>query len=189
MKFYHRVRIVTAAPILASGLLIVLGLQRPEIFSGPAQWLLSLLFLGVLPLLGYPLQPYLPYFKTAGRPGQRTLAMLFAALGYLLGCLLLAVTGGTAGCWLVYLEYLLSGIVLLFLNKVCHLTASGHACGAMGPVALLLHFHLYAACIVGLAIAALSIVASKQTRRHTLPQLLGGGLIPWGVLLLLECLL
>ena len=82
MKFYHRVRIFTAAPILASGLLIVLGLQRPEIFSGPAQWLLSLLFLGVLPLLGYPLQPYLPYFKAAGRPGQRTLAMLFAALGY-----------------------------------------------------------------------------------------------------------
>ena len=37
MKFYHRVRIFTAAPILASGLLIVLGLQRPEIFSGPAQ--------------------------------------------------------------------------------------------------------------------------------------------------------
>lgn len=186
MKFYHRVRIITAAPFLADCLLIVLGFRRPEIFSGPGQWFLGLLFLGVLPLLGYPLQPYLPHFKDAGRPGQRTLAMLFAALGYILGCITLGITGGAAGIWLLYLEYLLSGMVLLLLNKGFRLTASGHACGAMGPVALLFHFQLYGFAAAGLAIALLSMIASKKTGRHTLPQLLGGGLIPWCVLLLLE---
>lgn len=186
MKFYHRIRIVTAAPFLAFCLLIVLGFRRPEIFSDSGQWLLGLLFLGVLPLLGYPLQRYLPHFKDAGRPGQRILAMLFAALGYILGCITLGVTGGTVGLWLLYLEYLLSGLVLLLLNKGFHLTASGHACGAMGPVALLVHFRLCGFAAVGLAIALLSMVASRKTGRHTLPQLLGGGLIPWCVLLLLE---
>ncbi len=56
----------------------------------------------------------------------------------------------------------------------------------MGPVALLVHFRLYGFAAAGLAIALLSMIASRKTGRHTLPQLLGGGLIPWCVLLLLE---
>lgn len=186
MKFYHRIRVITAAPILASGMLIVLRFFRPALFSGGCSFLLSLLFLGLLPLLAYPLQPYLPHFKNAGRPGQRTLAMLFAALGYLLGCIVLALTGGSSGLWLIYLEYLCSGAVLLLLNKGFHITASGHACGAMGPVVLLILFRLWGAAILGLGIAALSMVASLKTGRHTLPQLILGACIPWAVMAVLH---
>lgn len=177
MNFYQTVRRLTAAPILAGALLIILGLHRRTIFSSPWQWSASLLFLTVLPLLAYPPQRYFPRFREQGRRGQRTLAMIFAVAGYLLGCVSCLIFPTSPALRTVYLEYLLCGIVLLLVNKVFRRKASGHACGVTGPVLLLLYFGLYPQAAAGAALTVLTWIASIRTGRHTLPQLLAGSLI------------
>lgn len=61
-------------------------------------------------------------------------------------------------------------------NKVFHIRISGHACGALAPEALFVHFNLYAAALAGIVVTVLVFVASIKTKRHTFWQLIGGGM-------------
>lgn len=134
--------------------------------------------LGILPLLAYPVQKHIPKFEHQGRKGQRTLAMIFAVAGYILCAAGLTILYAPAELWLICLVYLISGAVLLLLNKGLHIHASGHACGVAGPIALLCVFKLYGAAVIGGIAAILACAASIGIRRHTLPQFIGGFLIP-----------
>ena len=120
-KLSRWIRVATAAPILAGCMLVVLYCCRSELIGGapPLQW--GLLCLTVLPLLAYPLQRYIPGFRGRGREGQRSLATVFAVIGYLLGCVGNALLRGTRAMWIVYTEYLLSGL-LLSLIHILHFT-------------------------------------------------------------------
>lgn len=174
--FAKVIRMLTIAPLLALFTLILLFAARAEVFGGTAAFVLSLTFLVVLPVLGYPLQPVLPYFKHRGREGQRTLAMLLAMLGYFCGLAHAVLGRVTESLLIIYLTYFLSGVGVLVFNKLFHIRASGHACGAAGPLALLvLFFGPVALC--GLLPLGLVFYASLKTGRHTLPQLMAGCLI------------
>lgn len=177
-KLFFIIRKITVAPIMAAVMLIVVQVCRPEVFGSTAAFICSILFLTILPLMGYPLQKYIPKYKDAGRKGQRELAMIFAVLGYILGCVSILFLKQDNALWVVYLEYLLSGLAILVFNKVFHVKMSGHACGVIGPVALLLYFKLYGAAVVGAAAACLVYLASLKTKRHTGWQLVGGSVIP-----------
>lgn len=111
--------------------------------------------------------------------------MLFAVGGYILGCVYCLIARTGIGLWIIYLEYLLSGAIILILNKAFHLKASGHACGSAGPVALIVYFGI-PAFLPGLLILALTFWASLITKRHTPWQLLGGTVVSVAVLLLLR---
>ena len=87
MKVSKIIRIFTVAPIMALVMLLIIQLSKPGLFGNKANLLLSILFLTVFPLLAYPLQPFIKKFKDKGREGQRTLAMIFAVSGYILGLL------------------------------------------------------------------------------------------------------
>ena len=76
------------------------------------------------------------------------------------------------------MEYVFGAACIFLFNKVFHIRFSGHACGALAPVALFFYFRLYAAAAVGIVLAVFVFLASIKTKRHTVPQLLGGGLIP-----------
>lgn len=130
------------------------------------------------------MQKYIPGYKDRGREGQRSLAMIFAVTGYVAGCLQSLVSHTGSGLWVIYLEYLLSGAILLVLNKCLHLKASGHACGVAGPMVLLFYFDIKAV-IPGLCIMVLTWWASLHMKRHTLSQLLGGTVIPVCIICLL----
>ena len=186
-KLSRWIRVATAAPILAGCMLVVLYCCRPERIGGapPLQW--GLLCLTVLPLLAYPLQRYIPGFRGRGREGQRSLAMVFAVIGYLLGCVGNALLRGTRAMWIVYTEYLLSGLLLLAVNKLIGKKASGHACGAAGPVALLCYFGV-PALLPGAVLLVLVWWASLHTGRHTSAQLAGGTAVPLAALLLIHLL-
>lgn len=136
------------------------------------------MFLCVLPILAYPLQKYIPHFKDKGREGQRSLAMIFSAVGYLLGTLVAFITGAPAELKIIYLEYLLCGIAMLVLNKAFKLKASGHACGIVGPILLMIYFKMYIPAAVGALLIVPVYVSSLKTKRHTALQLIGGSLIP-----------
>lgn len=185
--FTKTVRVLTVAPIMALATLITLWLLVPSVFDGRmGLFLLAILFLTVLPLLAYPLQPLIPGFKGKGREAQRNLAMLFAVGGYILGCITNLFLDAPPQLWLVYLEYLLSGLVILILNKVFHLRASAHACGVAGPAVMLAYFGVYAALIVGAVLYAAAFWASIMMKRHTWQQYLGGTVVPIMVLIILN---
>lgn len=159
--------------------------MKPYVFGKILNYIFAIFFLTILPILAYPLQPFIPYFKERGRDGQRELAMIFAVLGYLLGCVTCFISQAPTTLWIIYLEYLLSGLCILIFNKVFHLKASGHACGVVGPICLLCYFRI-PALVPGLLTILIVYWASLKIGRHTFSQLLGGSIIPVVVLVLLQ---
>lgn len=165
-------------PIFAAAFLVILFVADPAYIGPPWQLAFGIFALGVLPILGYPLQRFIPPFKDRGREGQRSLAMLFCFGGYLLGTLWGLATQAPMGLLMVYFCYLSCGIGMLIFNKLFRLKASGHACGIMGPVfAMCIHFHLWIPALVGCFLAVLVFASSVKTKEHTPGQLLGGSAI------------
>ena len=70
-KIHKIIRILTVAPFMAIVTLSLLLIFKAEIYPNIWYYLLSLFFLGFLPLLAYPLQKFIPFFKNEGRNGQR----------------------------------------------------------------------------------------------------------------------
>lgn len=156
---------------------IVIYFMQPSFFTSAGQLVCGIFFLGILPILGYPLQKYIPHFKEKGREGQRSLAMIFSVAGYLLGTFIVFMTKASSALCIVYLEYLLSGITMLLFNKVFRLKASGHACGIVAPVLLFVYFNLFIPAVIGGLFVIPVLISSLKTKRHTMPQLLGGCMI------------
>lgn len=188
-KVFRVLRIITVPPVFAIAFLFTVYFMQPDVFVSVWQLLFGIFFLGVLPILGYALQKYIPYFRDKGREGQRSLAMIFSASGYLLGLATAFATNAPLALCLIYLEYLLCGIAMLIFNKVFHLRASGHACGIAGPVSLLYYFKMYVPAAIGTLLIVPVMVSSVKTKRHTVQQFIGGCLIAAVCLLLIVLLL
>ncbi|MBQ9112496.1 MAG: hypothetical protein IJY08_02840 [Clostridia bacterium] len=182
MKFAKVIRVMTVAPVMAMATLCTLFIVNPSLFGKWYLFAIAMLFLGVLPLLAYPLQPFIPKFKDKGREGQRTLAMLFAVSGYILGCLTNLFLGAPVALWIIYLDYLISGALILVFNKLFHLRASAHACGVAGPTALIMYLGVPAALIPGIVLYFSALWASLKMKRHTWQQFIGGAAISLSVL-------
>ncbi len=186
-KLTYAIRVITVAPFMALVMLLILYFRDPMLFGSLAEFLLLVLFLVVLPLLAYPLQPLIKRFKYKGREGQRTLALIFAVAGYFLGCLFAALLGAPQNVWFIYLSYMLSGSFVALFNKVFHFRASGHACGVSGPFMLLVYFGQPIG-YIGFAVLVLVWAVSLYMKRHTTAQIVVGALIPFaalGILMLL----
>ena len=56
-KFAEIIRKFTVAPIMAFIMIVILYLKDPILFGGFTNFILSILFLTLFPLLAYPLQP------------------------------------------------------------------------------------------------------------------------------------
>ena len=172
------IRRFTVPPVFAAGLLITVYAFYPRYYGSVWHLIAGLFFLALLPTLAYPLQKYIPHFKDRGREGQRTLAMIFSFSGYFLGTLVTLLSRAPAKLLSIYLAYLLCGIGVLLLNKLIRIKASGHACGIVGPILMLLYFDLTVPAILGMMLVIPVYVASLQTKQHTAPQLLSGSAIP-----------
>lgn len=184
--FYLTIRKLTVAPIMAAAMLVAFRCLKPEIFQSTMIFSLGLLFLGIFPLLAYPMQKHIPSYRDRGREGQRSLAMVFAVAGYVFGLLSGLLFHAPKQTMVLYLEYLISGIVITVFNKCFHIKLSGHACGILAPIGLFLYFQLYACAFIGCIVAVLVYMASLQTKRHTLSQLIGGSIVPLAVLVLIS---
>lgn len=183
------IRKITVPPVFVTSLLIILYSIHPEYFGSIWQLLGGILFLAILPLMAYPLQKYIPHFKDGGRDGQRSLAMIFSAVGYLLGTLTAFISSAPDEIKIIYLEYLLCGISILLFNKGFKLKASGHACGIVGPVLLLAYFKMYIPALIGALLIIPVYISSIQTKRHTAAQLVGGSIIAIAVLCLVHLIM
>lgn len=175
-KIAKFIRVLTVAPAMALVMLVALFVKEPSIFGSTLNFVLSIVFLVVFPLLGYPLQPLFKKYRDKGREGQRTLAMIFANVGYLLGCVSALILRAPKGYWIIYLSYLASVILIVVFNKLFHVKASGHACGVAGPFAILVYFGQLLG-YIGIPILAVVCWASLKMKRHTPIQLVCGTLI------------
>ena len=176
--FAKLIRVATIPSVAATASLCVIYAYDTSFIGSIANFVLALFFLGVLPMLAYPLQPCIPGFRGKGREGQRNLAMVFAFIGYMLGCIVNIFMSAPTFLWIFYLDYLISGICIIVFNKVFHLRASGHGCGVAGPIACLAYLGIYPALFVGIPIYAASFWASVRMKRHTWQQFIGGSIIP-----------
>jgi hypothetical protein len=177
-KIAYIVRIITVAPIMALVLLLTLFLREPQTFGDRSTFVMNIVFLVIIPLLAYPLQPLFRKFKDGGREGQRKLAMLFAVAGYISGLIFAIASGATQDILVIYISYLISGLLVALTNKVLHFRASGHACGVAGPFILLIYFGQPIG-YLGIGVLAITWLASLYMKRHTWLQLLAGNTIPF----------
>jgi len=174
--FYKAVRILTVPPLLAAALLGLLYAYNPELFGGGLNISLLAVFLAAFPILAYPLQPLIPPFRKQGRRGQRNLAMLMCFTGYISAVTAIACLKGTNAERLISLTYLISGIGIVIFNKLLKVKASGHACGAAGPIVALVFF-LGWWWLLAVIILLPVFAASVKTKQHTFKELFFGTLI------------
>lgn len=187
-KIFKIIRRFTVPSVFATALLIIVYITHTNYLGSIWHLIGALFFLAALPTLAYPLQRYIPKYKDRGREGQRSLAMIFSFVGYLLGTLTAFIFSAPIELKIIYMEYLLCGIGMILLNKVFKIKASGHACGIVGPEIMLVYFGLYIPAILGLALVIPVYISSVRTKQHTLSQLLIGSAIPAVVLAIIIAL-
>lgn len=168
------IRVVTVPPVMVAALIVLLSVLRPDIITSLSQSLFALLFLAIVPTMAYPLSVMIPSVRAKGRNGQRSLAIYLSVAGYLGGCIYGAAAAVGKELAMIFVTYLISVIVLLVLNKACHIKASGHACSLTGPIALMCYFLGAWWVAVGVLLYAVILWASVKMGRHTVKDFLWG---------------
>ncbi len=174
--FAKLVRVITVAPIPAAVMFAVIYANGNMASSTELVW--AILTISLLPLAAYPLQTVIPHFKSRGREGQRTLAMIMSTAGYIIAVTAALILNFSSAVTTVFVTYLLSGVLLLIINKAVGFKASGHACGLAGPMGVLAYFTGPAGAAFGIAVFLLVLWSSLKLHSHTLPQYVVGALIP-----------
>ena len=168
------IRIVLIPPVLVTIFIILLYNSHREFFVYPESLAVSILTLGIVPVLAYAVWGIVPKFRQGGRDLQRKLAFVFTFIGYLAALLYGLIRGVPAELQLVFNAYFISAVVLAVINYVFKIKASGHSCSVTGPLVLCVYFLGFWTILPCLAVEGLCFWASLRTRRHTIPQLLLG---------------
>ncbi len=168
------VRVLTVPPVMVAVLILLLGAEDPAIFRGTGEKLLTLFFLGVVPMLAYPLQPAFPKYRGRGREGQRELAFVMTGAGYSLALVGALCTRVGRELLTIVVGYFVSFVLLTLCNNATPIHASGHASSIAGPMLYLVRFVGWRMLPPCIALAALVVWSSLTLRRHTAWELLSG---------------
>jgi len=169
------IRIITIPPVMVMVLLLILRSVRGNVFQNNIlDLLMSILFLALIPVAAYPLQPLIPKYKDKGREGQRNLAFIFTPIGYIGAILYGIFTHVSKDLLLIYFTYLLSVFALLLSNKVMKFRSSGHMCSITGPLIALVYFIGWILVIPCCILFGLICWSSLTLKRHTLYEVIGG---------------
>ena len=164
------IRVLTIPPLLVSVLAVMLYMRVPEMFRGVWDLFALIMALAIVPTLAYPIQPLIPKFRDRGRAGQRTLAFITSAIGYVGGFLFALIADVTAELRIVFIVYFLSLLILVAFNRYSEYHASGHACGLMGPPLFAIYClgisWLLPCVLLGAAVAWSSLYLKRHTARE-----------------------
>jgi len=177
-KFAKIIRGITVPPVIVAALFTLLYFCRDGVIPTLPDYLFSLFFLAVVPVLAYPLQEMVPALRPGGQRMKRKLAFILSIMGYVAAFVVSLLRGAVPN--LIYIDavYLCSVVVLTLLNVCTPWHASGHACSIVGPIALLACFMGWWAILCGAAVIALSFWSSVYLGRHTVREYLLGALSP-----------
>lgn len=110
------------------------------------------------------------------REAQRNMAFILNLAGYLIALL----TGKIMKCsemlMCVLFSYLLAVLILTFLNKVCKIRASGHACSCTLPYLFLSYWLKGVTVLICIILYGIEFWASVQLKRHTVSEFLTGSI-------------
>ena len=167
-------RAATVPPVTAAILVIVLYLADTDVFRSWLDVAATVFCLSVLPTLAYPLSAVIPRLHARGREGQRDFAFLLSCVGYIAATVYSAAMHRSRGLIFICAIYLFSVLLLLIANKLLNLRASGHACGATGPLLIGVYYFKMLGFIIAALIYALMLWASLRIKRHTAKELFFG---------------
>ena len=169
------IRILTAPAILAVLVAAVLYFEREQ--SEPLyEYLLFALFIGIIPILSYPICRLIPALRKKGRDFERKLTFITSIVGYTAGFIYAMIAPVSKPLLVAYISYFASVFILTFFNKVLKVRASGHACGIFGPLLLIVLLFGFKYLIPCVLILAGVVFSSLYLKRHTLPELCFGAL-------------
>ncbi len=168
------VRTVTVPPVMVAGLILILYFARGEMFRSWVDLAASLVGLSIFPVLAYPLSVAIPRVRAGGRSAQRSLAMYLSVAGYAGVFLYGLLSHVRTGLMLIYAAYLLSVVLLVILNKLVRIRASGHGCSVTGPLVLTCYFLGTGGIIAGIALWGVILWASLVRKSHTLREFVLG---------------
>lgn len=173
-NFAKIIRIISVPPIMVTFLLFILNTARPDIFRNNVEVLISIILLGIVPVLAYPFQFLSSSLEDKGRIMQRKLAFIFSLIGYATALLWAILVHTSKELLMICSTYFISVVILTFFNKVLKKRASGHACSITGPLVFLIYlvdWKLIFPCII---IAMLIFWSSLYLQRHTKTDLFYG---------------
>ena len=173
-NFAKIIRIISVPPIMVTFLLVILNIARPDIFRNNVEVLISIILLGIVPVLAYPFQFLSSSLEDNGRIMQRKLAFIFSLIGYATALLWAILVHTSKELLMICSTYFISVVILTFFNKVLKKRASGHACSITGPLVFLIYlvdWKLIFPCII---IAMLIFWSSLYLQRHTKTDLFYG---------------
>lgn len=170
------ISIITLVPVVAAATITWIYAMYSEFFISAWWYVYCILFLVLIPISAYPLKYLFPSILNQGRRGERKLAFIMSVIGYVLGTLFCIIFKGPDIVLKIFLAYLISGIVLSFINKALKLKASGHACGISGPLTLLIYFIGWEA-IWTVILLPLVYWSREKLGRHTGKELVIGTLV------------
>ena len=173
-SFAKFIRSVTVPPVLVISLLLILYVYKKSIFHNGYDLWLSILFLALVPIAAYPLQPLVKKYRDNKREGQRNLAFVLSLCGYIAAVLYGLITHVTKELFFLFVTYFYSVIILLIFNKLLKFRSSGHACGTIGPLVVGIYFFGWTAFIPCCILFVLTCWASLRLKRHTMQELIGG---------------
>ncbi len=172
------VRFLTVPPLVVA-LVMTLLFCRARVFPAPLDFALILLFLAVVPVLAYPIQRLVPALRKGGQAAQRRLAFALTPLGYLGAVIICVLRKAVPNLLYISVVYFASVLLLLAVNKLTPLRASGHGCSIAGPIVLLCCFlSSWYVILPAIALYAVCFWASVYLGRHTVSEFLLGSLIP-----------
>ncbi len=171
------IRVATVPPIMIALLLVALFFQQPNIFHNNTDYAVSLITLGICPILVYPVWAAVPKLKATGRDGQRKLAFVGTLIGYAAAFLYGEISGVTPELKLLFRTYFIAVVVLTFFNKALKIKASGHACSVVSPALMMIYFQNWLLVSVWVLIIAISFWGSLISEHHKPKELAWGSII------------
>jgi hypothetical protein len=159
------IRIITVPPVIAAAVII-------SLFAGGRIGLRE----AVTVIAAVVLFPLLPYLFFRERDRQRRSGFIFSGIGYTAAVILAFAMKFSPAAKFFVVTYLLSVIILVATHKYLGIRSSAHACGTVGPLVITAYFFGPAAIIPVVLIAAASVVSSLVLERHTLAELMVGGM-------------
>ena len=173
-NFAKIIRIISVPPIMVTFLLVILNTARPDIFRNNVEVLISIVLLGIVPVLAYPFQFLSSSLEDKGRIMQRKLAFIFSLIGYATALLWAILVHTSKELLMICSTYFISVVILTFFNKVLKKRASGHACSITGPLVFLIYLVDWKLIFPCLIIATLIFWSSLYLQRHTKTDLFYG---------------
>lgn len=171
------IRVLSVPPVMVTAPFMALYALRPNLFRNSADVVVSLVLLGFVPILAYPLKKVLPAFKKKGREGERKLAFILNLAGYTAAFVWALIEDVGKELLLICTTYFGSVVLLTICNQIIHFRASGHACSFTGPIVLSVYLIGMKAVAPCLLAAIFVIWSTLILKRHTGKELLGGSAV------------